>query len=495
MPLKLASKTQVSGHFFVRRRLAFALARRSVRMDFNPAQMQRTLLVVSAIVGATAVVGALALGWLRPTGTVGDSKIVADRKLGTLYVKVGDRLHPALNLVSAQLIAGEPASPVFVSSDDIAKQPMGPAVGIIGAPVERPAVQSPDVVRWAVCDTASGTVGGEPVITGIDGALTFGSVAAPVGAGDGVLLSYDHQAYLVNGGMRMPVDLGNAVVTSALGIAPTAQPVPMSRALFDALPAGGPLVVPVVPNAGAPGRPELGPGVVAGAVVASHDVSSNTDKFYVAIGDGVQEISPVVASMLRQTNSFGFAVPPKVSPDRLAHIPVRHLLDVDYYPKSPLRIVDTASQPVTCMTYRWGISERQAQLAVVSGRALPITSEQQSRLIPLVGGGTNGVQANQVLLSADASTFVNTTGDAVDSPARETLWLISSAGARYGIPFDKDNLKALGLDEGRVRPAPWAMLQVWPSGPELSAAAAATVHDSADGAVAPVATASPAAPR
>jgi hypothetical protein len=83
----------------------------------------------------------------------------------------------------------------------------------------------------------------------------------------------------------------------------------------------------------------------------------------------------------------------------------------------------------------------------------------------------------------------------VDSPARETLWLVSMSGARYGIPFDQDNLKALGLQQGQVRPAPWAMLQVWPSGPELSQQAAAMVHDSTDGAAAPAATAGPAVPR
>lgn len=32
----------------------------------------------------------------------------------------------------------------------------------------------------------------------------------------------------------------------------------------------------------------------------------------------------------------------------------------------------------------------------------------------------------------------------------------------------------------QVRPAPWSMLQVWPAGPELSRAAALTVHSPSD---------------
>ncbi len=363
VPLKLASKTQVSGHFFVRRRLAFALLRRSVSMEVNPVRWQRTLLMLSAVLGAVLVVGAFLYGWFRPAGLVGTSRIVADRRLGTLYVSVNGRLHPALNLVSAQLIAGSPDAPTFVSAEDIAKWPKGPTVGIIGAPVETPAVQSPDVARWAVCDSASSTIGGTPAVTGIDGELTLGQAAGELADDQGVLLSYHQRSYLITAGVRMPVDLNDTAVTTALGIH-TSVAAGMSRALFDALPAGGPLVVPSVPDAGAPARVDLGPGVLIGAVVASQDVATAADRFYVVVGDGVQQISPVVAAMLRQQNSYGLATPPHVSPDRLARIPERHVLDVDYYPKAPVREVDTAGQPVTCVAWRWGVSERQARLSV-----------------------------------------------------------------------------------------------------------------------------------
>lgn len=485
MPLKLASKTQVSGHFFVRRRLSFALLRRSVSMDVDPVSTQRTCLMLSAVLGVVLVIGAVVYGWFRPAGVVGTSAIVADRKLGTLYVSVNGRLHPALNLVSAQLIAGNPDVPTFVSSEEIQRQPLGPTVGIIGAPVDKPRIQSPDIARWAVCDSASSTLGGSPVVTGIDGALSLGQEANELAQDQAVLLSYRQRSYLVAGGLRMPLDLADSAVTSALGIHGVSG-AGMSRALFDALPAGGPLVVPVVPEAGSPARVDVGAAVVVGAVVASQDVASSTDQFFVVLSDGVQPISPVVAAMLRQKNSFGLASPPRVPPDRLARIPVRHVLDVDYYPKSPVRIVDSAAHPVTCVAWQWGVRERQARLSVVSGRGLPITSSQHGRLVNLVGAGHGGVQADQVLVGEDASTLVTTTGSALDSPARETMWLISGTGSRYGIPFDPECFKALGLSADQVRPAPWSMLQVWAAGPELSRAAALTVHDSLDG-VAPIA--------
>lgn len=56
----------------------------------------------------------------------------------------------------------------------------GPLVGIEGAPTEPPKVLTPEVSRWAVCDTASETMSGRPVITGINGDLTLGDRAREV---------------------------------------------------------------------------------------------------------------------------------------------------------------------------------------------------------------------------------------------------------------------------------------------------------------------------
>jgi type VII secretion protein EccB len=494
--LGLATRTQVSGHWFLRRRLGFAFLRRSVKMEVDQTRLQRVLLMLSAIIGAVLVIGGLVVGWFRPAGVVDDStKIVADRKSSALYVFVDGRLHPALNLVSAQLVAGEPVQPKYVNPSELAKWPKGPTVGIVGAPVDPPRIASPEVSRWAVCDTASTTMAGAPLVTGINGKLALGEGADLLAGDEGLLLSFDGVTYLVHNGMRMPIDLGDRAVTSALGVDSGAPVQVMSRALFDALPAGGPLVVPPVPDAGAPSRFGWAPGLVVGSVVSSQDVTGGEDRFFVVLEDGVQQVSPVVAAMLREKESFGAATPPKVSPDQLGEAPVRQVLDVDFYPSQPVRVVDGAAKPVACVAWEFKVGDRQAQLHVLSGRGLPIRSEQQGQLVPLVGGGSDGVQANQVLLSDDPATFVTATGSALDSPRRQTIWLITDSGTRFGVPFDVDTLRALGLARGApgggpellgVRSAPWVMLQVWPSGPELSQSAARTVHDSLDGAMAPL---------
>lgn len=487
--MNLASKTQVRGHYFLRRRLGFAFLRRSVRMQTDRIRTQRLMLMISMLLAVLVMVGALVVGWLRPAGLVDDSKIVADRKLGTVFVSVDGRLHPALNLVSAWLIAGDRAEPTFVSPDDLAKWPRGPLVGIEGAPTEPPEVLTPEVSRWAVCDTASETMSGRPVVTGVNGVLTLGDRAREVAGDTGVLGIFDEQAYVITNGVRMPVDLSDRAVVEPLGLEDAGAPVDLSQAMVDALPTGRPLVVPVVRGAGEPSTVNLGTStpLVNGSVVVSQDVASGGDQFYVVLGDGIQPVSSVVAAMLRQRDSFGMSQPPRISPDVLGGVPVREVLDVRGYPAAPLSIVDWRADPVLCVAWERGATDRQARQRLLVGRALPLTAEQEAHLVPLVVSSEDqGRLADQVLLADSPATWVSTTGASPDSTRRETLWLISESGARYGVPFDDESLQALGLKQVGPRLAPWPLLRVWPAGPELSRQAAMTMHDTLAGAAAPI---------
>jgi type VII secretion protein EccB len=456
-------------------------------MQTDRMRTQRLMLMISALIAVLVCVGALVVGWLRPAGLVNDSKIVADRKLGTIFVQVDGRLHPALNLVSAWLIAGEPSEPTFVSPDDIAKWPQGPTVGIEGAPTDPPRVLTPEVARWAVCDTAPDSMSGRPTITGINGELTMGDRARELGGDMALLGTFDGQTYVITNGVRMPVDLSDRAVTDPVGLEEAGAPVELSQAIVDAVPAGRPLVVPAVPRAGEPSTVNLGTPMVNGSVVVSQDVASDNDQFYVVLPDGVQPVSSVVAAMLRQRDSFGASQPPRISPDVLGDVPVRNALDVTGYPAAPLKVVDWRADPVLCVAWERGASDRQARQRLLVGRALPVTPGQESHLVPLVVGSEDqGKLADQVLLADNPVTWVSTTGASADSARRETLWLVSDNGARYGVPFDDEALQALGLKNVAPRLAPWPLLRVWPAGPELSRQAAMTMHDTLAGSAAPI---------
>ena len=130
--LGLSTRTQVTGYQFLARRTAMALTRWRVRMEIEPGRRQ-TLAVVASVSAALVIcLGALLYSFISPSGQLNESPIIADRDSGALYVRVGDKLYPALNLASARLIAGRADNPHKVRGSQIAQQPHGPLVGITG---------------------------------------------------------------------------------------------------------------------------------------------------------------------------------------------------------------------------------------------------------------------------------------------------------------------------------------------------------------------------
>lgn len=203
------------------------------------------------------------MAYIKPAGQVGTSPILANRDTGAIYVMVDGRLHPT-NLISARLITGSNANPTFVKAGELEKHPQGPRVGILGAPEEMPIRTGLDS-QWAVCDTApaataTSSAGKEPVVTVIAGPLTIGRRSAPLVMPNAILARHNDKTFVIWEGHRSEIDLGNKSVTLALGVDSTApEPIPMSTALYDAIPATDPLIIPAIPNSGQPAPWNLAP--------------------------------------------------------------------------------------------------------------------------------------------------------------------------------------------------------------------------------------------
>ena len=119
MALNLTSRVQVTASRFWNKRNAAALSHHGVRLDYDPESRRTAALILGFTITLVAVGLMFLLSWFKPAGQVGQSKILADRDTGALYVVVDGRLHPALNLMSARLIAGENANPTFIKAVDI----------------------------------------------------------------------------------------------------------------------------------------------------------------------------------------------------------------------------------------------------------------------------------------------------------------------------------------------------------------------------------------
>lgn len=218
-----------------------------------------------------------------------------------------------------------------------------------------------------------------------------------------------------------------------------------------------------------------------GSVLSVHDVQqSGVEQFFVLLSNGVQHISPFVASLLRSANSFGDLAPVVVSPDRLAPTPVVDALPVSYYPSTRLHLVDTAINGTTCLAWSKGSTDKSARIAVLSGQGLPTPPQTDDRLVHLVKDTRNdpaAVEADQVYVGQSATNLVMATNADPVSVSRDSLWWISDQGVRYGIPLVDSALKPLGVTTAPAQQAPWALIRTFAPGPALSREDAMTQHD------------------
>lgn len=472
------TKLQVTGRKFLVSRLNHALTRHDTSMRHDPERSTVQALMVGFMLSSLVALGALALAYFKPQGLRQDAPIVQSRESLELFVDIDGKLHPALNLVSARLIAGRPDEPALVKASEVNNAPRGALVGIPGAPGRVFQPDQRDAV-WAVCDIADRPGMGNP-----------GLHTAVIGSDKQTIISQDPSAarivqgpdgatWLLHGGQRHRLDVSDNALVTGLGLQRSPVIDTITKELFNAIPAGRPIGVPPIPGAGSPTRYPVAPGVVVGSVFkVSQD--DDADQWYLALPDGVQQISPVAASVLRNVNTYGVSVPTTVSPDVVSRLPAASPgVDLSAFPSTPLKSISLQDAPITCWQWVKRAGEQQASAAVGFMPTLPLSQEQTAvwrhDLVSRPG--------MTMYAPPGSGFFVQTTGSDPRSPAAETLWWLSDAGVRYGLSAAADGGSSapasLGLSS--PLPAPWPVLAGLAAGPELSKRDALVAHDTLPG--------------
>ncbi|MGD1205483.1 type VII secretion protein EccB [Mycobacterium seoulense] len=485
------TRHQVSGWRFVMRRIASGIALHDTRMLVDPLRTQSRAVLMGVVLLATGLAGCFVFSLIRPNGTVGTNTVLADRSTAALYVRVGDQLHPVLNLTSARLIAGKPVNPATVKSTELDRFPRGNLIGIPGAP-ERMVQNTTRDANWTVCDGIGGTAHavhstGVTVIAGRPD--SSGARAVKLDAKQAILVDFPtdkgNGTWLLWDGRRSQINLADHAVTNALGLGlnnsdiPTPRPIALG--LFNAIPEAPPLAAPAIPNAGAPAGFSV-PAPI-GAVVVSYALDQNSAgaaRYYAVLPDGLQPISPVLAAILRNTNSYGLDQPPRLGADAVAKLPVSRMLDTSRYPEQQVTLVDAAKDPVTCAYWSKPAGAATSSLSLMAGSALPVP--ESIRTVDLVGA--SAVTATRVALAPGTGYFAQTVTGGAGAPGTGSLFWVSDTGVRYGIDNEAESsaagrgktVEALGLSEPAV-PAPWSVLSLFASGPTLSRADALLAHD------------------
>ncbi len=469
------TRHQVTGWRFVMRRIASGVALHDTRMLVDPLRTQTRAVLMGVLLVITALVGCFVFSLIRPNGSAANNPILADRSTAALYVRVGEQLHPVLNLTSARLIVGRPVNPTTVKSTELDKFPRGNLIGIPGAP-ERMVQNTAKDANWTVCDAASGPASG---VTVIAGALdSTGARAATLNAGHAVLVRNSASTWLLWDGRRSRIDLADHAVTGALGLGTDIpSPRPIAVGLFNAIPEAPPLSAPAIPDAGSPPRFGLPVSAPVGAVVQAQALEGTL--YYAVLSDGLQPISPVLAAILRNSNSYGLDQPPRLGADQVAKLPVSRTLDTSRYPDQRISRVDAARDPVTCVHWSKPAGATANSLSLLSGSALPVPEAMHTE--DLVGAGTGGT-ASRVALAPGTGYFTATVGQNAASPTAGSLFWISDTGVRYGIDNEggvngpAKTAEVLGLNPPAT-PIPWSVLSLFAPGPTLSRADALLAHD------------------
>lgn len=458
MVRRSVTRLQVSGYRFLTRRMEYALACRDTRMLDDPIRSQSMALAAGVVLAAIVVAVCAVLALMRPHGSLGADPIVMARDSGAMYVRVGDIMHPVLNLASARLIAGTPAVPRLVSAAMIADAEHGPLMGIPGAPGDIAPALADDQQAWTVCDD-----GGDRTTTMIIGAPGQHPVAPPV-----LVTAAQERArgtYLLHAGRRAAVDLRDRAAVRALRL-DRVVPLPVSAALLDPLPEATPIVAPRVPGAGGPGPAGLAEFRVGEVLrVPRADAADH----YVVLADGVQRVGPVAADLIRFADSHGGGEIPDVPADRIAAVPVVDTLTVTDLADPTVAGADLGGGLCTRWQWRNGSVPDTAVLA-------PGTLPDQERALTLVQADGDGPRVDAVSVPAGHSLYLRAVGVAGEGMSTGPRYLVTESGVAFGVG-DAHAAEALGLPQAPGA-APWPLLALLPRGPELSVARAAVVQDS-----------------
>jgi type VII secretion protein EccB len=459
MARQSAAWLKADGHRFLLRRLEHALVRRDFAMHDDELRTQSRSLLAGCGMAVLAVAGCAILALVRPQGAIGTEPIVMARETGALYVRIDDTLHPVLNLASARLVAGAPATPVAVGEADIARAKRGPQVGIPGAPATVGAPLGDQ--SWTVCDDdlTVVAVGTAPSVTDrLDASRSVlvtprGEPAAPT--------------YLLYDGRRAEVDLRSAAVVRALRL-DGVVPLPVSRALLDLVPEVPAITAPAIDRVGTAGPRTLG--VAVGTVVRV--ARAESDEFYVVVAGGVQRVSEVAADLIRFALPGRFDEVPTVAPSAIAGARVVTVLPVEHLPqRAGVPIGDGADLSV-CAHWRSGAPDAHSNTVVLTGKS--VVRGFQDSAITLGQADGDGPNVDLVVVPEGRSAHVRSVGILGGDGTTGTQFLVNEEGVVFGVR-DQAAAGALGLSE--PAPAPWPVLARLPRGPELSSDAASVVRD------------------
>jgi type VII secretion protein EccB len=485
MPAQVTTRAQVNGYRLLVRRLEHALIRADSRMIHDPMRGQMRALLVGMVIAVIICGGAGVLAFFRPTPNFGDSTIMLSKSNGTVFVRIGDRLHPVLNLASARLIVGKSDPPKQVDDKFLNTVPLGPAVGIVGAPTSINGADDMTTSSWTVCDSTQLPPSNEPSpastieTTVLANDPVLGEDIRAASPDQMILTRAAGTIYLVYNGVRAAIDPNEPVLRNALHLVDT-DIRDVSPGLLNSFPLVEPIAPISIQGAGEPAN-YLPESYRVGSVLKT--VDSRGEHLYVALREGLQLISAATADIIRYGNSQSptASEPVSLSPALVNQAPIVRTLPVDHYPTAASRFVHVDPDRVVCMSWQRNNSAA-ATTRLLVGNQLPLPNDAEPVRLATADGGGPGL--DNFYLRPGTGEYVQATGVEPDSRSSGQLFYINDLGVRFHVSDEASaaalgvvGVKAPGKSDETAQPAPWPVLALLPPGPELSQRAALIAHD------------------
>ena len=478
-------KDLLQAHRLMTQRSALALICGEPDSPNQPLRRLNLGTISSVLVGAIAAGVFAVLGLIAPgsvSGLTRPGTLVIDSATATAYVPCdGGKLCPALNEASA-LLALDSASVrrVNASQASLSHYSIGPTIGVAGLPQDLPAAGDLVSGPWAVCAASDVTtlVGGRSV-----GGTALGATSAELAStgrgGEWVLWD----------GTRLLID---PQVAQTLFPAMQVQTVPL--AWLDALPQGPDFTAPQIPGQGTVLTGPGGAPATAGQVYGQPSAGGAAAQYYVLLADGkLAQVSATQAQLLEREPGAPAQRPisPSMATGDLSGTPL---------PAGGLPSTIPALAPVTsalCVRYGPGLQRQIITGGTVPAGATP-TGATPAGATPAgatPAGATPAGATPAGATPAGATPAGATSAGATPAAAVSQVWLPPAHGAlagaapggtasgvtsyflvtgatRYALS-SQGVAAVLGYDlktQATVLPA--ALLDLLPSGPALSPAAA-----------------------
>lgn len=434
-------KDLIEAQGFSRRRLLSAFTGGAPGgKELDPAKPLRAVVAGVALTAGVILAGVFS-GIMQP-GLPQDwqnNRLVIATDTGSRYVSFEGTLYPVINTASARLLI--PTAEFKVVSTDqgtLADIPVGPSIGILGAPDDLPSTDALLNTGWTACVDES---------EGVAVSIAAKSIAE-TSPGSGTVVQRDDDLFVIAGGLRYAVAPGEAnAVLRAVGLS-TSDILPVDGRWLNLFEPGEELEPITIADSGAS---VPGTGLRAGAVV--HMQGSPADERYVALASGeLAQLSPLAYQLYLLGSGADAGPEQDVSPADLADVPTVPNIGGDDWPTHPLETLEGDQSPCAVL-------EGDAITALGATRTeLP---EERVTVQVSVGGGA------LVELNGDdgvpTAVLIDESGTAYSIP--------SSAGGEEGDEED-DAVQRLGYSADDVGRVSNTWIQFFAAGPALTREAA-----------------------